>query len=63
MAAEEETKASERRESKDDLGDRMKAYEADAQDCRKLDPEKPIMARIDGHKFSTFTRGRLSTSM
>lgn len=40
---------------KDDLGDRMKAYEA-AGDVR-LDGLLPIYARIDGRGFSRFTRG------
>jgi tRNA(His) 5'-end guanylyltransferase len=40
---------------KDDLGDRMKAYEA-AGDTR-LDATSPIYARLDGRSFSRFTRG------
>jgi tRNA(His) guanylyltransferase len=40
----------------DDLGDRMKAYEAVETD-RLLDPHLPIYARIDGRSFSAFTRG------
>lgn len=39
----------------DELGDRMKAYER-ATEVR-LDPALPIVARIDGRAFSTFTRG------
>lgn len=39
----------------DDLGDRMKAYEQLTE--TRLDPEMPIIARIDGRSFSTFTRG------
>lgn len=39
----------------DDLGDRMKAYEA-AED-RRLDGSLPIYVRIDGRGFSRFTRG------
>ena len=39
----------------DDLGDRMKAYEA-VETARTLDPALPIYARIDGRSFSTFTR-------
>lgn len=40
----------------DDLGDRMKAYEAvEAQ--RRLDPTLPMLARLDGRSFSSFTRG------
>lgn len=41
----------------DELGTRMKTYEAEANASYKLDPAKPYLARIDGHKFSTFTRG------
>lgn len=41
---------------KDEFGDRMKTYEAvEAQ--RRLDPALPVVARIDGRSFSTFTRG------
>lgn len=41
---------------KDALGDRMKAYEgAEAQ--RRFMPLLPIMARIDGRSFSSFTHG------
>jgi len=40
----------------DDLGDRMKRYEAQ-ETARRLLPELPIYARIDGHGFSRFTRG------
>jgi tRNA(His) 5'-end guanylyltransferase len=39
----------------DDLGDRMKAYEA-VETARTLDPALPIYARIDGRSVSTFTR-------
>lgn len=40
----------------DDLGDRMKEYEGvEAQ--RRLDQNVPIVARIDGRKFSKFTKG------
>lgn len=38
------------------LGDRMKAYES-AESARRLAPDLPILARIDGRAFSTFTRG------
>lgn len=44
------------RASRDDLGDRMKAYEA-IETSRRLDPHLPIYARIDGRSFSRFTRG------
>jgi len=40
----------------DDLGCRMKAYEA-VEAARRLDAQLPIYARIDGRAFSTFTRG------
>lgn len=39
----------------DDLGDRVKAYEAQ-ETARKLIPGIPIYARIDGRSFSKFTR-------
>ena len=42
--------------SKDDLGDRMKAYEA-IESQRRLDPLTPIAVRIDGRSFSKFTKG------
>lgn len=42
--------------TKDNLGDRMKSYEA-VETCRALDPRLPIYARIDGRSFSRFTRG------
>lgn len=41
---------------KDDLGDRMKAYEAVTAQ-RRLDPTCPTVARIDGRSFSKFTKG------
>lgn len=40
----------------DDLGDRMKEYEG-AEADRRLMPLLPVMARLDGKNFSTFTRG------
>ena len=40
----------------DDLGDRMKAYEA-AQTSFKFDGFMPVYARLDGRGFSKFTRG------
>ena len=43
---------------KDDLGDRMKAYEGEHAK-RRLDPTKVTIARIDGRSFSKFTRGFL----
>jgi len=42
--------------SKDDFGDRMKAYES-AETERYFMPLLPIYARIDGRCFSAFTRG------
>ena len=41
---------------KDDLGDRMKVYESLETD-RLIDPEAPLVVRLDGRAFSTFTRG------
>lgn len=41
--------------SKDELGDRMKSYEA-VETHRKLDLNLPIYARIDGRGFSKFTQ-------
>ncbi len=41
---------------KDDLGDRMKAYERRETD-RAFLPMLPVYARIDGRCFSSFTRG------
>jgi tRNA(His) 5'-end guanylyltransferase len=38
------------------LGDRMKTYEAQFCDSR-LDVHLPVIARVDGRAFSTFTRG------
>jgi tRNA(His) guanylyltransferase len=56
-------------EGRDALGDRMKLYEA-AEAGRRLMPLLPILARIDGRTFHTFTRGmerpydeRFSSSM
>jgi tRNA(His) guanylyltransferase len=40
---------------KESLGDRMKRYEA--QNMLKVDTQLPWMVRLDGHKFSSFTRG------
>ena len=42
--------------SKDNLGDRMKAYESPETD-RLIDPKRPLVTRLDGRAFSTFTRG------
>eukprot|EP01129_Flabellula_baltica_P017407 TRINITY_DN963_c0_g1_i1.p1 TRINITY_DN963_c0_g1~~TRINITY_DN963_c0_g1_i1.p1 ORF type:complete len:308 (-),score=85.61 TRINITY_DN963_c0_g1_i1:21-944(-) len=36
------------------IGERMKAYEAEA--TVKLDPSLPYLLRLDGHKFSKYTR-------
>ena len=37
------------------LGGRLKGYEADYESS--VEPEKHIVVRIDGHKFSKFTKG------
>lgn len=42
--------------SKDPLGDRMKMYES-VESERKFMPLLPIVARLDGHSFSKFTKG------
>jgi len=42
--------------SRDEFGDRMKSYEAtEAQ--RTLPPDRPVLVRIDGRRFSRFTKG------
>lgn len=41
--------------SKDELGDRMKAYEG-VEAYRRLDTDIPVVARIDGRSFSKFTK-------
>lgn len=41
---------------KDELGDRMKMYES-AEAGRRLMPLLPILARIDGRSFHSFTKG------
>lgn len=41
---------------RDDLGDRMKMYE-NAEAGRRLMPLLPVLARIDGRAFHSFTRG------
>lgn len=41
---------------KDDLGDRMKAYEG-VEAKRRLPKDQPVVARLDGRTFSKFTRG------
>lgn len=40
----------------DPLGDRVKAYES-VESARTLMPKLPVIARIDGRAFHTFTRG------
>ena len=40
----------------DDLGDRMKGYEA-IEAKRRLDTSLPVIARLDGRGFSKFTKG------
>ena len=42
--------------SKDSLGDRMKSFE-NVEAMRKLDSSLPIMVRLDGRAFHSFTRG------
>jgi tRNA(His) guanylyltransferase len=42
------------KEAKEGLGDRMKKYEA--QNMHKVDVTLPWLVRLDGHKFSSFTR-------
>jgi tRNA(His) 5'-end guanylyltransferase len=41
---------------KDSLGDRMKVYEG-AESDRRLMPLLPVLARVDGRTFHSFTRG------
>jgi len=42
--------------SRDEFGDRMKSYETtEAQ--RTLPPDRPVLVRIDGRRFSRFTKG------
>lgn len=41
---------------RDDFGDRMKGYEAEEAQ-RALPPDRPVLVRIDGHRFSRFTKG------
>ncbi len=41
--------------TKDDFGNRMKMYEKSS--CTVLDLTKPVIARIDGKCFSSFTKG------
>lgn len=42
--------------TKDSLGNRMKAYESQTT-FQKLSPLNPIIARLDGRSFSSFTKG------
>jgi len=42
--------------SKDELGDRMKAYERMSSGKSRLDADLPVIARIDGRSFSKFTK-------
>lgn len=41
--------------SVDPIGERMKTYEQSSES--QIDQTKPVIARIDGHKFSKFTKG------
>lgn len=43
-------------DGKDSLGDRMKAQEAEAA-MQRFQPNRPVVVRIDGRRFSKFTRG------
>jgi len=45
------------RDEQDVLASRMKKYEEAAASSKYVDFTKPVLCRIDGHKFSTFTRG------
>jgi tRNA(His) guanylyltransferase len=40
----------------DTLGDRCKSFEG-AETARRADPTRPLLARLDGRSFHTFTRG------
>lgn len=44
------------RDNFDKLGDKMKHYE-DVETHHKFDANKPLLARLDGRAFHTFTRG------
>jgi hypothetical protein len=39
----------------DQIGERMKVYEKNMKD--RVDPSLPWCIRLDGHKFSSFTKG------
>ena len=43
-------------DTKDSFGDRMKGYEM-VEAGRRLEPSQPIMVRLDGRAFHSFTRG------
>ena len=43
------------REDADTLGGRLKGYEADAES--KIPYDQYVIVRIDGHKFSKYTKG------
>ena len=45
------------RDEQDVLASRMKRYEQEAATAKYIDFKLPVLCRIDGHKFSTFTRG------
>ena len=51
----EEEKYDNHKESLIKVGERMKDYEKKFN--QYIDPSKPMIIRIDGHKFSTFTKG------
>ena len=42
---------------RDSLGDEMKAYEDESASAASVDITRPVVVRLDGHCFSTFTRG------
>jgi len=48
------SKDGEKKSKGESMGDRMKGYEAEW--SRKLDPKLPFIMRLDGHKFSSYTK-------
>lgn len=51
---EEEQKQPQSTGPKEGLGDRMKKYEAKF--MQKIDPKLPFIIRLDGHKFSGYSK-------
>lgn len=43
--------------AKDSLGDRMKAYEEEGMNMRRVMPLTPVIVRLDGKAFHSFTKG------